>query len=134
MTEELFESQIKRLRTRFGLKAFDNEFARLLASELKELNDVDFLTVVNRMIAERPHTRPPIMADFREARVRLEQMRFNQGVEKAATNLFWPAGALGRALKEHYPGAKDLKEAMEIQILRNQIKRANGDSEPDSSL
>lgn len=128
MTEEFFYPQLARLKARFGVKAFDNEFARLLASELRDVSEPDFLTMVNRMIAERPHTKPPLLVDFREARAKLEQARFNQTVEQTAKNIFWPAGSLGRALHQHYPGAKDLKEAMEIVKLKNKIKRADDDA------
>lgn len=128
MTEEFFLPQILRLRARFGQKAFDNEFSRLLASEMKDVSDQDFLTIVNRMLSERKHTNPPVMMDFREAKHRLSQGRFNAEVDRTATNLFWPAGSLGRALHEHYPGAKDLKEAMEIARLKQRIKKADDDA------
>jgi hypothetical protein len=127
VTEEAFYFQLTRLKARFSPKSFDNEFARLLASEMKETRDEDFVEIVNLMIGTRPHTKPPLLVDFREARLRREQMKFNQTVQRAAQSLHWPEGSMERSLALNYPGAKTLAEAIEIELHRRQIKRANGD-------
>lgn len=37
----------------------------------------------------------------------------------------WPSGSLEKLLKEEYPGCKNVKEAMEVERHRQQIKAAD---------
>lgn len=126
MNEQFFREQIGRLKTRFGDRAFDAEFVKLVALEVNTMSEQAFSRTVGTFIGSRKHTDPPRLSEFREARLREEKYAFDQEVRGAANVLDWPAkGGLQRFLAREYPGAKTLNEAVEIQILRNQIARAD---------
>lgn len=125
--EKLFGEQVQRLRSRFGEKAFDNELCRLIALEVKEMHPHDFVRTVDVMIGSRPHSKPPLLSEFREARLQAEKMKHQQELRQAVETFNHPAKSDGlrRFLAMNYPGAKTLWEAVQIQVLRNQVERAN---------
>ncbi len=127
MTQAFFMGQVERLKNRFGPKAFDQEFTRLIAAELKFLNDEGFLKIVNFMIGSRPTTRPPLLQDFRDAKVLEDKKRFENEVNQAAKVFEHPAaqGGLKKYLAKEFPGCKSLKEAIEVRRLQIQIAKAN---------
>lgn len=127
MTEDCFMHQLTRLKTRFGPKAFDNEFSRLLAAEMSQLHDEDFIDIVNRMLSMRPHTKPPVMVDFREARLAKEKLRFTRVVDGAAQAMNI-SGDKGPVFQARWPGAKTAMEAVEIEIMNRRIRKANDDA------
>lgn len=132
MDESFFRTQIARFRSRFGDKAFDNEFAKLVAREVYDISEQDFLRVVDVMIGSRKHTDAPRLAEFREARIACDKRRFESEVRGAANVLEHPArfDGLRKFLAKDYPGAKKLNEAVEIQKLRNAIARSNKSEDP----
>ncbi len=132
MNEDFFRVQIGRLRTRFGDRAFDAEFVHLVAREVCTMSETGFARTCDVFIGSRPTNKPPLLSEFREARIREEKVRFDNEVRGAAQAMNWPAkGGLQRFLAKEYPGAKTLNEAVEIKRLRNQIEKAdNDDKEP----
>jgi len=62
-----FDSEIKRLCIRFGAKAFDAEYLKMLWRAFNNVSHGTFQKLVDTLIESRPHSRPPVMADFREA-------------------------------------------------------------------
>jgi hypothetical protein len=68
MTLDEYRDQIERMKRRFGQKAFDEEFIKLVWREVKDMSQYDFVRTADVMIGTRNHTRPPSIVDFREAR------------------------------------------------------------------
>lgn len=83
MTGEIFAAQVKRLQGRFGMKAFDQQFVDLVWRECREMTDGAFITFVDVIIGSRPHTRPPLLTEFREAKLTDSNSRVRQ--EKVAS-------------------------------------------------
>lgn len=84
MTNDCWEYQKSRLKDRFGERNFSKEFCLLVAVECKAVPDRDFVDIVNRMIGSRIPTRPPLLVDFREARLGKEKHRFDHGAHDAS--------------------------------------------------
>lgn len=125
MTQEFFQDQVKRLKMRFGEKAFDSEIVQLIGREVISMTREDFMRVVDVMIGQRAANKPPLVSDFREARLAQEKYKFNRVVQEAVSPSNWQNG-LQAVLDRDYPGCKTLSEAVELQKLRNQIARAKG--------
>lgn len=127
MDLETMAAQFDRLRARFGDKAFDKEFIALAMREVSTMHPHDFTRFVDVMIGSRPHSKPPLLSEFREARLQAEKMKHQQELRQAVETFNHPAKSDGlrRFLAMNYPGAKTLWEAVQIQVLRNQVERAN---------
>jgi hypothetical protein len=125
MTRENFDEQLSRLRFRFGDRNFDPEFIKLLAKEVQSMPDHDLTRMVSDFIGSRPATRPPLLVDFREARIQIEKYKFTREVQGAADAVFdWAKQkGLKAFLDENYPGCKSLWEAVQVQVEVNQAQR-----------
>ncbi len=133
MNEQFFLGQVGRLRTRFGDKSFDGEFVKLIAREVHDMSEHAFQRFVDVMIGSRTAHKPPLLSEFREARMTDDKRRFDNEVNGAASAMNWPAaGGLQRFLAREYPGAKTLNDAVDIQRLRNRIAEADGNNPDDS--
>lgn len=135
---EDFEHQWKRLIARFGARAMDDEFKKLAAIEIRDMNSFHFRETVNVWIGERPHTRPPLLADFREARIRRDQNKFKSDVRTAGGVLreanIDPAN-LAKTLEEEYGAGIDTpSKALEFKRLKARIKKAEDEPEPKPTL
>lgn len=126
MTFDFFKSQIDRLKLRFGEKAFDPEFIRLLHKEVNPMSNQSFVHVVDVLIGSRPASRPPLLIDFREMRIKIEKEDFNKVVNGAVKTVYNPANhnGLKSYLAKEYPGCNSLWEAVEVERLRIKVKRA----------
>lgn len=126
MTEEFFQTQIQRLKTRFGEKAFDKEFVTLIARECFSMSDADFLDLVNTMIATRKHNSSPILTDFREMRIQSEKNKFGHVVSSAVKAMSAHAqGSVHEALiRAGFHGCKTIEEALAVQMEKNRIAKA----------
>ncbi len=113
--------------SRFGAKAFDEEFSRIIAAEVKFMSEVSFVKLVNFLIGSRPPSRPPLLADFREGRLNDEKNELQRNLNKAKDIFTNPSMAEGlkSILDRDYKGAKTALEAMHIEKLRMQIKKAD---------
>jgi hypothetical protein len=127
MTQEFFREQIARLQQRFGPKAFDEEFNRIIAAEVKFMSEISFVKLVNHLIGSRPPSRPPLLVAFKEGRLNDEREALSRASQGAAKSFNNPALSEGlkSILARDYNGARTALEAVHIQILRNQIKKAN---------
>jgi len=126
MTREIFDQQIQRLQVRWR-NAFDREFVSLLANRMNGISNDDFVEIVNFFIGNRPVSKPPLMQDFQDERIRRERQAFNRDVAGAASAMDRPwQGGLQAFLAREYPGCKTLNEAVEVQIEKNRIARAMG--------
>lgn len=115
--------QIERLRKRFGAKAFDDEFIKLVKREVLDMADYDMINLVDIMIGTRPAHKAPTIVDFREGRHLINKRKFSREVEAACIS--WDRLALPEALKKYWPGCVSATEAMEVEILKMKVAKAN---------
>jgi hypothetical protein len=123
MTEFFFGQQMKRLKNRFGEKAFDAELTRLIAQETRQMSDKEFERLVEHFIGTRKHTDPPLIVHFREGRLHAERKAIEQQVGRAAETVFHSGDQTMQQYLEKL-GAKNLNEAIEIE--RKKARLNNG--------
>lgn len=125
----LLAHQFARLRKRFGEKAFDDEFITLAMREVRGMPDAAFVSFVDVCIGSRPHHKPPLLTDFREAVLAAQRRKLEQDINGALRVFNHPAaeGGLKRFLALNYPGCKSLNEAVEVRRLQLRIERANAE-------
>lgn len=112
----------------------DNEFKKLVAIEVRDMNTFDFRETVNVWIGERPHTKPPLLADFRQAVLARNNSKFKREVRDAghamqAMNI--DPAKLAKTLEQEYGAGIDTpSKALEFKRLKARIKKA--EEEPES--
>lgn len=120
MKQECFDTQIKRLKLRFGEKAFDPEFARLVGREVWTLNDNQFVYLVDVLIGSRPHSRPPTITDFREMRLQSEKGAMARNTTHAFESAARERPDLREVLKKTgFDGCESVMDAVKSQIVKN---------------
>lgn len=126
MNQECWLHQKTRLIDRFGPKNFSTEFALLCSIECKPLPNEAFVDIVNFLIGSRPANRPPLLADFRDARLAFEKRQFEKDAYGAARAMREPARfeGLRKYLAREFPGCKSLNEAVEVRKLQIQIEKS----------
>jgi hypothetical protein len=127
-TLQVVADQINRLKSRFGDKAFDDEFVKLVKAELRNMVDGNVTRCCDLFIGNRPHHKPPVLDDFRQARLAEEKVKVEyaaRGAMDAMTR--GPAGneGLKRYLAKAFPGCKTLNEAIEVRRHQIEIAKAN---------
>lgn len=127
MTRDFMASQFARLINRFGQKAFNDEFVILASREIYGMSEGAFITFVDVMIGSRPHTKPPLLSEFREARMAEEKRKLENDVRSAVREFEHPSarGGLKKFLAMNYPGCKTLWEAVEVERLKIRIAKAD---------
>ncbi len=142
MTQIFFLSQIDRLKRRFGEKHFDIEFIKLVGQEVNSMSDMGLQRFVDVMIGSRTHNKPPLLSEFREARLNEEKQRLSRDGQKWVEEISRPARQKGlkKILKELY-GVSSVKEAIEYERLQKGLREANetkdhgeDDREPDTRM
>lgn len=130
MDLRLFVEQMNRLRVRFGKSAFDDESTKLIHQNIYDLTPAEFVKVVDFMISSRAHNRPPLVSDFRDARLREEKARFQEDMMASIEKFEHPAAqdGLKKYLAKAFPGCKNLNEAIEVRRLQIQVAKANDPS------
>lgn len=123
MTPEQFAPQLNRLRIRFGDRALDKEFSQLVWREVHDMSEQAFTRFVDVMIGSRPHTKPPLLAEFREARLNERKRAFDNEVQAVTRGTLKP---LADVLRPDFGGVSGVKEALEIARLRQRTKRGDG--------
>lgn len=121
MTEDFFRRQIERLKLRFGAKAFDPEFVRLIGVEVASVPDDVFLRTISTFIGNRKNNNPPLLVDFKESRIAWEKGRFTDTVKKASNIFDRP---ISDVMREHYQ-VDSIKEALAMEKLKIRIKESN---------
>lgn len=121
MTESFFISQMNRLKIRFGAKAFDSEFIRLLGLEVVSISDEFFRRTIDTWIGTRKNNNPPLLTDFKEARLAFDKDKFIYEVE--AVNHIWQSG-LKEILWINYKVAT-ITEAIEMEKLKIRLEGAH---------
>jgi len=127
MEMKILADQLERLKRRFGEKNFDHEFIKLVANEVRSMADYDFVKFCDVLIGTRPPNKPPLISDFREARIRSEKIKFDFMTSSLAKTLADPAKheGLKKVLKEQYGNVTSVNEAIEYKRLQDQLKKAD---------
>ncbi len=130
MLTNFLTEQITRLKTKFGDKAFDPETVKLIFREVYSLRDDAFKRVVDTMISSRPYNRPPMVVDFREARLKEEKNKFSELSDSldVFTESKVNKESLQKYLKENFSGCSTLHEAVEVRRLQIQLRRVDDPS------
>lgn len=129
MTNDTWLHQKSRLIDRFGERNFSKEFSLLVAIELKSMPDQIFVDMVNALIGARRPNDPPLLADFRMARLAHEKRELDRDVFGASRAMDRPwAGGLKPYLAKEFPGCKTLNEAVEVRKLQIQIEQSKNPS------
>lgn len=123
MTEAFFKDQVRRLRTRFGDKAFDTEFVLLVWREVRDMSEAGFARAVEIMIGSRTPLKSPLLSDFREARLNEEKLKLQNDLRGAAQILNRKAPEemrrhLNSVLGREYGATDSVVDALEIARLR----------------
>lgn len=126
MTDPCWQNQKTRLIDRFGERNFSKEFSLLVASECKAMPDFAFVDLVSALIGARRPSDPPLLTDFRSARLAYERRQFEKDLYGAANAMNRPAWTEGLKayLAREFPGCKTLNEAVEVRKLQIQIEKA----------
>ncbi len=127
MEMRILADQLERLKRRFGEKNFDAEFIKLVANEVRTMQPYDFIKQCDAWIGSRPPNKPPLLTDFREARLASEKTKFNFMVSDGAKVLEHPAknDGLKKVLKEQFGNVLNVTDAIEWKRMQNQIAKAN---------
>lgn len=127
MTDADFKSQITRLQSRFGERAFDAEFTLLIWKDVHDMRFNDFRQVVDTFIGSRPHHKPPLQSEFREHRLLIERHRMEGEKRGPAKILNHPSmRPLADILRKDFGAVDSVKDAFEIARL----KLLRGDKDP----
>lgn len=127
MTPLDFDRGIKRLITRFGERNFDAEFIKLVWSEVHDMSDSGFQRFVDVLIGSRTANKPPLLSEFREARMQEQKIKFQNDVAGAANFLQRKAPeemrkSMRLALSKEFGGVESVGDAMEVARLRLRTK------------
>lgn len=130
MTNTCWDHQKSRLIDRFGKNNFSSEFSLLVAIECRSIPDHVFVDMVGAMIGARKPSDPPLIRDFRDARLAYERREYERNLYGAARAMHSPV--LSRGLQDylgnHFPGCKTIMEAVEVRRHQIEIQRAEDPS------
>lgn len=131
MSPTFFHEQWKRLIIRFGAKNMDSEFGKLALAEVHDMSEHGFKRFVDVLIGSRTAHKPPLLSEFREARIKEAEQRFKNDVAGATRALKDPriAKPLSEVLKRDFGAVSGVMEALEIARLRQRTSN-NGDDGP----
>ena len=131
MNPQKFHVQWQRLVVRFGARSMDDEFKLLASKEVHDMGEAAFHRFVDVMIGSRTANKPPLLSEFREARLAENKLRFDNMTRAAAQTLFGPDGPPAdrrahvlKVLSKEYGAVNSITEALEIARLR---LRTDGD-------
>lgn len=127
MNPAFFQAQIQRLITRFGQKAFDPEFCKLIWREAHDMSEQGFMRYCDVLIGSRSANKPPLLSEFREARLKEQKLKFDNDVRGATQFLKRQAPEemrkhLRAVLSREYGAVESVSEALEVA----RIRRATG--------
>lgn len=128
MTEVFFVTQIDRLKRRFGEKHFDVEFMKLASFEVAKMSEMGFRRAVDVWIGSRSHNKPPLLSEFREAKLNEDKQKLSSDANYAneVFNSGWHSG-LNKILREQYGNVTSVNEAVELVRLKTILKENNED-------
>lgn len=121
-----FDIQMARITGTFGEgRVYSRERLALIWKAVNDLSAHSFSRIVDHFISNARYA--PLPKDFQEAAYAERKNEFKRDVDGAAAAMDTPwSGGLQQFLGREYPGSKTLSQAVDIQILRNQIAKAKG--------
>jgi hypothetical protein len=132
MSPVFFFEQWRRLQNKFG-KNMDDELKALVSEEVKNMSEPGFKRAVDVWIGSRTVNKPPLLSEFREARLIEERQRFRNETAAAARGFSKHAGNIQEALRPAFGGVSSVKEALEIAKHKRLIARSKGENPDDAS-
>lgn len=124
MTQEEFIFQMKRFDSVFGPKVYPFERLELIKRHVIDLPPYNFSRIVDHLLSTMRQA--PLPKDFKEAalneRTHMEDLRSVPEIMKPD---FKGDKTLQKVLARDYPGCSTLKEAVEVQVLKNKIAKIN---------
>lgn len=122
MTDEQFKFQIQRLESTFGEKHFDIERLDLVKAQVMWMELGEFSQIVSNFISS--FRAAPLPKDFKDAVLAYKRNR--QTSPRTVPQVFKETVENSAGLRQELEkrGAKTLKEAIEIERLRLQVKNA----------
>ena len=138
MSPEFFNTQWQRLVNHFGDRAMNPEFRLLAAREVRDMPESEFQRTVDVWIGSRPHTKPPLIPDFRDARLAVQKRRFEEDVRGASNFLKKRAPEemrkhLRAILSKEFGAVESVSEALEVARLRYKVAQADNDDGPEAA-
>lgn len=138
MNQPFFISQIERLKSRFGFKHFDPEFVRLVANEIHDMSEHGFKRTCDVFIGSRSVNKPPLLSEFREARLNEEKYK-HQPKTGAESAISWLESRtppeqrerLKLIFAQEFDGAETAAEA--LAVARRRIREANEKKHDDDN-
>lgn len=122
MNSAFFQMQVNRLITRFGQKALDPEFIKLAWREVHDMSETGFARFVDVMIGSRTANKPPLLSEFREARINEQKRKFDEDIRGAAQALRKVPPEMRKHLKDllmrEYGGCDGVIDALEVAKFR----------------
>lgn len=122
MSEEFYLSQIKRLQIHFGAKAFNSESVRVFGKEVVFVSDEFFRNTVDTWIGARKTSNPPLLPDFREAKLTFERNNLKRECRQATVGF---NNGLKEVLRRVYK-VDTIEEAFEIEQLKLRMGDKDG--------
>jgi len=135
MTQEFFRTQLTRLRTRFGERNVDQEFVQLVWREVHDMSEASFKRFCDVLIGSRSANKPPLLSEFREARMNEQKLKFDNDV-KAATQMLKRQAPeemrkhMRQVLSRDFGAVESITDALEIARLRRRMSTDDNDKEP----
>lgn len=126
MTPQDFVADMTRLRQRFGDRAFDQSFADLVWREVHDMSAQAFTRAVDVWIGSRPHTKPPLLSEFREARMNETKRKLDQDTREAVRRV-GSVKPLADVLRPSFGGVSGVRDALEIARIRQRTERNGKD-------
>lgn len=127
-SQALIMNQINRLKSRFGDKAFDSEFVILAAREFAPMAEGNVIRAVDVWVGNRPANRPPLITDFRDARLAEAKVRVDYAATEAMRGFErGPKGSIEsfrRIMRPLVGHVESVAEAIEIRKHQIRIEKA----------
>lgn len=132
MKNDFFKTHITRLQVRFGNRAIDNEFIQLAWREVHDMSEAWFARTVDTWIGSRSHNKPPLLSEFREARIAEEKLKFENDLRGATGFLERRAPEemrkhLRAILIKEFGGVEGIQDALEVARLKQKVRQSNSD-------
>lgn len=130
MTQEFFKNQISRLKERFSDRAFDNQFVMLIWADCHDMAESAFKRSCDVFIGSRSPNKPPLLSEFREARLAEEKTKFENDLKGASNFLKRKAPDemrkhLRAILSKEFGGVESVKDALDVARHRLRVKAAD---------
>lgn len=127
MTQSEFDQQMSRITNTFGEgRVYSRDRIAQIWKTVCDLSGYQFARIVDNFLSS--FRQSPLPKDFADAARAERRTDFNRDVTGAAAamNTPWPNG-LQKFLGENYPGCKTINDAVQVQILKNQVDRAKAE-------